>query len=104
MIELKRGDTLAFLVKRKTPNGAPMSGDAEKLRAQVRDKEGVLMAEFGITETEELGTYLFSIPATTTAIWKPSIYQFDIEYQDGGIVTSSQTMEIKLIKDVTRDD
>ena len=104
MLSVKRGDTLSFVVKRKNTDGSPMTGDENKLRSQLRDKSDVLQGEFVITETDTLGEYLFVIPPTVTKNWKEGSLFFDIEYRDGDLVSSSTTSEVKVIKDVTRDD
>ena len=104
MISVKRGDTLSFVVKRRNTDGSPMTGDASKLRSQLRDKSDNLQGEFIITETDILGDYLFVVPATVTKNWAIGSLFFDVEFKDGDIVSSSATSEIKVTKDVTRDD
>lgn len=104
MITVKKGDTLSFIVKRDNEAGEPMTGDAAKLKSQIRTKKDELIANFTITETDVLGEYLFVVPAAITNTLIPGIYLFDIEYTDDDIVKSSDTMEIQVIKDVTRDD
>lgn len=104
MIELKRGDTLSFVVRRKTETGEPMTGEALKLKSQIRDKFDKLVAVFTITETEIPGDYLLVVPAENTKAFPLGTVYFDVEYRDGNIVTSSDTMEIAVTKDVTRDD
>lgn len=104
MITVKKGDTLSFIVKRSDEAGEPMTGDAAKLRSQIRTKKDELIATFTITETIIPGEYLFVVSALVTDTMLPGIYLFDIEYTDGEIVKSSDTMEIQVLKDVTKDD
>lgn len=104
MITLKRGDTLSFIVTRKDDQGQPLTGDASKLKSQLRTREDKLAAEFSITETETPGDYLFKVDAQTTKDFRPGELYFDIEYRDDDIVYSSETMTVNVIKDVTRDE
>lgn len=103
MITVKKGDTLAFIVKRTDKDGTPLTGDAAKLRSQLRNNKDVLIAEMNITETEVLGSYLFQVSAAETALWDTGTYVFDIQYKDGDLVKSSETFQVKVEKDVTRD-
>jgi len=102
MIELKRGDTLSFLVIRKDEAGLPLTGDAANLKSEVRDKNDKLYGTFVITETATLGTYLFEISSTITDLFPITVLYFDIQYKDGDTVQSSYTDEITVYKDVTR--
>lgn len=102
MISVKRGDTLAFLVRRTNDDGAPRTGEASKLKSQVRNKD-VLIGEFMITETITPGDYLFEIAAEDTAKWAVGKYNFDIQFTNGTFVQSSDTFIIIIEKDVTRN-
>lgn len=103
MITVKKGDTLAFIVKRMDKDGNPLAGDAAKLRSQLRSSKDVLIAEMVITETETPGSYLFQVSATKTATMDVGNYVFDIQYKDGDLVKSSETFQVRIEKDVTRD-
>ena len=103
MLTIKKGDTLAFIVKRSDKDGNPLTGDAAKLRSQLRNNKDVLIAEMVITETEILGSYLFQVDATKTATMDVGTYVFDIQYKNGDLVKSSETFEVRVEKDVTRD-
>ena len=80
MLTLKRGDTLAFIVRRKNEDGTPRSGEALQLKSQIRTTKDVLISEFTITETEVLGDYLFKVDAINTSVWIPGVYIFDIQF------------------------
>ena len=103
MITIKKGDTLAFIVKRSDKDGNPLTGDAAKLRSQLRNNKDVLIAEMVITETEIPGSYLFQVDATKTATMDVGTYVFDIQYKSGDLVKSSETFQVRVEKDVTRD-
>lgn len=102
MISVKRGDTLAFLVRRTNEDGTPRTGEALKLKSQVRSKDA-LLGEFVITETVVPGEYLFQIGATETLDWAVGSYSCDIQFTEGDFVQSSDTFKITVEKDVTRD-
>ena len=104
MITVKRGDTLSFILRRTDEEGNPQTGIASKLKSQIRNRKDVLITEFIITETTELGDYLFVVPANVTNSFDVGTYFFDVEYTDNNIKSSSQTEQIQVVKDITRDD
>jgi hypothetical protein len=71
------------------------------LSSQIRSSNGTLYAEFDISETATLGTYLFTVNASTTSAFPITILYFDIEYNNNGIISSSDTVELSVLKDVT---
>lgn len=103
MISVKRGDTLAFIVRRKNEDDTPRTGEASKLKSQIRNKDA-LIGEFAISETVVPGDYLFEIDAVTTSEWPVGSYTSDIQFRDGDFVQSSDTFKITVEKDVTRDE
>ena len=104
MIMVKRGDTLAFIARRTNENGSARTGEAAKLKAQLRNAKDELIGTFGINETEVLGDYLFKIDASLTRLFALGTYRCDIEFKDGDLVQSSPTFQISVTKDVTRDE
>ena len=104
-LTLKRGDTLSVIVVRQDEDGNPLTGDASKLRSQIRDSNDQLVASFTITETVTAGEYLFEVPSTTTLNFPLGRLDWDIEYDSGtGYIKSTETMNIRVEKDVTRDE
>ncbi len=102
MITTKRGDTLTILVARKDSAGDPMTGDALKLKAQLRTSTDKLLGDFEITETAVLGTYELSIPSTVTKTFELGKAFWDLQYDDGsGVISSSETIEVEIVKDIT---
>lgn len=101
---VKRGDTFGFTVEmRDGPTGGALVGAADKLRCQGRyDWFGEVLVEMNITETDTPGTYVFR--TDSTAGWRPGkTVLFDIEYNDGGVVSSTQTFTVKVEADITYD-
>ena len=100
-VTVKRGDTLSLLVTRKNIDGTPRTGEASKLKAQIKNAKDLLIAEFDITETEVLGTYLFVVSATITGDMSLGSYVSDIQFKEDEYVNSSKTFKIIVEKDVT---
>lgn len=104
--KLKQGDTLAFYIDLEA-GGSPIVGAESKLRCQVRDKKmSALYGELTITaDANTQGRYL--VQTTTrgeTQDWAPGEATLDIQYTDGNIVKSTETLLITIEKDVTRDE
>jgi hypothetical protein len=99
---IKRGDTFSFIASLKDSAGEPLTGVASKLKSQVRNKADVLYSELIITETEILGNYLFKAPDTSAYPTGTELY-LDIEYTNDGTITSSETIAVPVVKDVTRN-
>ena len=75
-----------------------------KLKCQIRDSRNILIYEIPIQETAIAGEYLFSVPASVTKNWPLENLYLDIEYKDGDVVTSSETMSFKVIRDITKEE
>lgn len=100
--KIKRGDTFSFtasLVDHAT--GEAVTGAGEKLRCHGKYRDySVVLVDMAVTETDTAGTYLFS--AGGTADWTPNKnIMFDIEYSDGGVVSSSETFSVRVEADIT---
>ena len=101
MVYLKTGDSLVLQVVRKDNEGNPQTGDAAFLFSQIRDECDLLIADFTIVETAILGTYEFTVPFSETVSFPLGTLYFDIEYNDGILVNSSETVLLLVSKDVT---
>lgn len=103
-LTVKRGDTLSVIVVRKDEDGNPLTGDALKLRSQIRNSNDQLLASFAISETSTPGEYLFEVPPSVTLTFPLGRLDWDIEYNSGtGYIKSTETLAIRVDKDVTRD-
>jgi len=107
MLKIKRGDTFAFYANITDELGEPLVTDIINLKSQIRDKGNVLVEELTIATTEIEGQYLFT--ALNTVDWLALGYNgrnlmMDIEMNIGGIITSSETIEIEVTKDVTYNE
>lgn len=107
MISIKRGDTFAFMANITNEEGNPLIKDAVNLKSQIRDKHDNLISELTITATETPGQYLFVSPSTEdwpAFAWGENMLQMDIEINVEGQIASSDTIDIEVIKDVTRNE
>lgn len=98
----KRGDTFALYVEMSDVNGDPLVYTANKLKSQVRTRNNKLITELLISTTETPGTYLMQ--AADTSEWIIGDLFMDIEIDDGGIITSTETITIPVVRDVTKND
>jgi len=99
MRPFKRGDTLAFYASLKDSDGNLLDYDIAKMKCQLRTRNGRLVDELNITETETLGKYLLR-SADTSKYPIEKLYS-DIEITDNDIKTSSSTFEIEIKRDYT---
>jgi hypothetical protein len=105
MIRLKRGDTFS-LTATILGDGAPIVGGIASwgIKSQVRTSGGALIDELITTITSPTAcTYtLKESAAGVTATWPVGLLEMDIQYTVNGEVISTETIQIKLKKDVTR--
>lgn len=104
MIKIKRGDTFAFYANITDEEGSPLLIDAVNLKSEVRDTDYALIDTLVIEQTDIAGRYLFT--AEDTKEWPSApgagkTLLMDIEINDGGKISSSRTVEISVVKDVT---
>lgn len=99
--KIKQGDTLAFFAKVKDSNGDAVIYSADRIKSEIVDNKGNIVGEFIITESDVEGQYLFVISDTSLLIAN-TIFYTDIQYTDGDITVSSNTMTILIEKDVTK--
>jgi hypothetical protein len=100
-IEHKRGDTFAPSAQYLNADGTPASLVGYAIKSQLRDSGGNLVQEFAFNITNAaLGEYAF-LPVDTSA-WPVSTMQMDIQYTQNGMVISTETIELSIVRKVTR--
>ena len=101
---LKVGDTFQIGCVNKDADGMPESLAGVTLRAQARSAAtGALISELAIVVADQVATPgEFLITAATTA-WPVGSAVIDIQATVGSVVTSSETMRLPIIEDVTHD-
>jgi len=97
---IKSGNTLAFYID-LADGDDPIVGASLKLSSQVRSSTDKLLADLDITEVEGTpGRYLMR--AATDKSWTSPVF-CDIQYADGGVITSTQTFQFIVEKAITHD-
>lgn len=97
----KRGDTFAPSAQFCNADGSPASLAGFTVRSQLRDAGERLVHVFAIEIVDvAAGSYRFT--PVDTAGWPLGVLQMDIEYIQGGLTTSSETLELEVVKKVTR--
>ncbi|KGE20688.1 hypothetical protein [Paenibacillus wynnii] len=92
-LTIKRGDTFIYTA---TWDGATLS----ELRSQVRNSLGQLTSEVTINNA---GTpYTFVLSVVDTSKWPIGVLQTDIQRTVGGLIISSETITINVLRDVTQ--
>ena len=100
-IEHKRGDTFAPTAQFCQDGGAAASLVGYTVRSQLRDAGDALVHDFQIEITDAAaGLYRF-LPVNTSA-WPIGVLRMDIEYTQGGMVTSTELIEVAVVKRGTR--
>ncbi|HWO99761.1 MAG TPA: hypothetical protein VNL74_03955 [Methylococcus sp.] len=102
-LELKRGDSLVLdCTARESVRGPAIDLSGWTIRSQIRDRRDALLADLSAAILDAAaGSFRLTGPATST--WAPGSYRMDIEYTDpGGRVVSTETLEVRVIEDVTR--
>jgi len=104
MLKIKRGDTFAFYANITDELGQPLITNIANLKGQIRDTSYLLVENLTISTTGIEGQYLFA--AGSTDNWLILGYSnrsliMDIQMSIEGIISSSETIEIEVIKDVT---
>lgn len=108
-IILKQGDTFSVSFKFADAEGLPVTGATSKFKSQVRNKaNGDLYGNLSVREdSDNAGTYILQSGITDgvqdTQLWKEGTGYFDIQYTDGDVVTSTNTVKFKIVGDVTRE-
>jgi len=102
MITYKRGDTFAPTMSYQTDQGVPASLVGYEVTSQVRN------GRFGIVETlvvevTNAAGGLFTIEPVDTSDWPLGVVQWDIRYDLNGNVMHTETVDIRIKREVTED-
>jgi len=97
----KRGDTFLFNAV-LTDAGVPVDITNIDIRCQIRDKD-TLVATAVVTKAVPNSDGAFSLRVSDTTAWPIKTLLSDIEYTINGQIISTETFEIPVTKDITRD-
>lgn len=99
-IQHKRGDTFEAQCTYKNPDGTPHSLAGIAMSGQFRRPNDTLLTNIDITVTDEdNGGYSLSV--ADTSLWPLGVVSFDIQYIINGKTTSTETVEVEIVKDIT---
>lgn len=99
-IRLKRGDTLSFEITIEDQDGNAIE-NINEVKSQIRDSRYQLIDEFNIVSLGG-GKYKFLVDDTRN--YPIADLQFDIQITKDDVVSSSETIRLSIVKDVTFDD
>lgn len=106
-IEHKRGDTFRQDVVVKISNVAVDITDWT-IESMLRDMDKALLETFTVTKTTPAsGQYRIEAIKDQTALWPVGKAKMDIQYtypSGGDFRVSSETYDVKIIEDITRDE
>lgn len=102
-IPFKRGDDFVLNIE-VTENDVPVPITGWTVRSQIR-KGSSLLANLIYTAVDETtGKYKLKCSKSLTKLWDIGTYDCDIEYTNTlGETVSSETFQIQVIADITRD-
>lgn len=99
----KRGDTFSRPCVRKNGAGTVIDITSTTIAAKIR--RAGFVATLTVTKTDAAnGAFTIAAAAAATATWAPGLHQMDIEYTDGAVVQSTDTINVNIIADVTYAD
>lgn len=102
-MELKRGDTLEFLINVIDSNtGEPIDIDITNIKSQMRTNYDKLIDTFKITKQSDIGEYLLEAQEDTNNYPLEKLY-IDVEFTQNDKIQSSETFELQVIADITRE-
>ena len=100
MITFKRGDTLTVVgCELQDENGLPVPLSDIVIRCHARTSTGALAIDFIV---QKLGDQ-FNLLAGNTEDCPIGVLTADIEYEENGVVNSTQDFKIKCLRDWTYD-
>jgi hypothetical protein len=99
-ITLKRGDSLIFEIELLDQAELPLT-DIQEIRSQIRTRRHNLIDEFHI---EPLGNGIFRFSVQDTTKYPIDDLVFDIEIIKNGLVSSSETITLRIVRDVTYNE
>lgn len=97
-LTIKLGDTFSYEVDLTNDLGSPLITAVINLKSQIKDLYNRLISTLTISTTSTSGRYLLQGDTTS---WVVGTMLIDIQYTDGTIISSTDTVLIKVEKDVT---
>ena len=98
-INFKRGDTFSLICTYKV-DGTAANLDAITITSQLRSSSDGLIENLIVEKLVETGKFLLKSLDTTG--WQPNLLSCDIQFVEGGVIRSTNTFNVLVVKDVTR--
>lgn len=99
MYNIKRGDTFIVDINLKDSNQNALDLEVDKIKSQIRLTNGELLSDVEITKN---GVGMYQLKVADTTNWVIGIVEMDIEMTIGDVIKSSETININVLKDITR--
>ena len=103
---IKRGDTFSLGCVSTDSSGVPENLTDIAIRSQIRSGSSkALIEELSIAKSDQTtNPGEFSLTSTSTSNWPIGSVLCDIEFKNGAVVTSTETLEITVLLDITHND
>lgn len=100
-IELKRGDTLSYVIDLTDADDTPLDIALVDIKSQIRYKSGELIDTLVIAKDPIIvGRYF--VTSVDTSGYHVGELEMDIKIRDGDVVLSTETTYVTVKRDVTR--
>ncbi len=99
---IKPGETFAMYISIENDDGMPMTGMADRIKMQIRNSLDELISDVNISETETPGQYLFEVDDTSK--WPIRELYTDIRIRKEERTQITETLKIRVVKEVTKDE
>ena len=104
--DLKRGDTFQLGCLKLDSAGEPENLTSATIAAQIRNGSDDLIADLVVSKSDQAanpGEFALTADAATTVDWELGRYYLDAQLTAGTEVVSSETLNFKVVKDITRE-
>lgn len=100
---LKRGDTFSLSCTQANADNTPEDLTGITIRSQIRTIRGELVCDLTVTKLDQtISPGVFVLESNDTKSWPVGTCYLDVEYTTEGVVTSSETIELPVIRDITQ--
>lgn len=101
MISFKRGSTFMAEITLNPVEGGIQSLLNTDIKSQIRRQNGDIIADVNVIVAADYKS--FNCEVTETDEWPIGILEWDIKFEQVGIEFFSETLELQVIRSVTRD-
>lgn len=103
---LKTGDSFILSCTLMDDLGTPLPLDGIVIKSQLQSLDGVYVYDLDVVimdQSTDIGIFILSATSEATALWEPGTYLMDIEQRVGSEASSSATVMLAVISDITKD-